>query len=229
MTSHWVEHELKRQTWSTENCLCTWVLSETAENKEWFSKSAAYSRFGHISPHCAVFDTKLNIDATCLDHFIPTTKPDSSLTIGLYTLEPVWHLHVLPVPRWVVPGCSDFLPQSKNLARRFESECGWLVVSLRGPTMNWRLVCGVTPPSGPDASWTLRCGGVWGKPNQEEGDWGIGPTNGQFVGLTGGGPLSRPRTCWRVRVDRLAWENLGVPLEELVVVVGKKKWFEFAC
>ncbi|TWW64971.1 hypothetical protein D4764_22G0006180 [Takifugu flavidus] len=38
---------------------------------------------------------------------------------------------------------------------------------------------------------------------------------------TGRGPCGRPRTRWRDYISRLAWEQLGVPPEELMEVTGK--------
>ncbi|KAK3573226.1 hypothetical protein QTP86_015140, partial [Hemibagrus guttatus] len=40
---------------------------------------------------------------------------------------------------------------------------------------------------------------------------------------TGKRPWGRPRTCWRDYVSRLAWECLGVPLEELEEVSGERE------
>ena len=36
-------------------------------------------------------------------------------------------------------------------------------------------------------------------------------------------PRGRPRTRWRDYVSRLAWERLGVPLEELEEVAGERE------
>ena len=35
-------------------------------------------------------------------------------------------------------------------------------------------------------------------------------------------PRGRSRTCWRDYVSRLAWERLGIPLEELVEVAWER-------
>ncbi|KAK3541806.1 hypothetical protein QTP86_005611, partial [Hemibagrus guttatus] len=40
---------------------------------------------------------------------------------------------------------------------------------------------------------------------------------------TGKRPRGRPRTRWRDYVSRLAWERLGVPLEELEEVSGERE------
>ena len=40
---------------------------------------------------------------------------------------------------------------------------------------------------------------------------------------TGRRPRGRPRTRWRDYVSRLAWERLGVPLEELDEVAGERE------
>ena len=39
---------------------------------------------------------------------------------------------------------------------------------------------------------------------------------------TGRRPLGRPRTSWREYVSWLAWEHLGIPLEELDKVAGER-------
>ena len=39
---------------------------------------------------------------------------------------------------------------------------------------------------------------------------------------TGRRPRGRPRTRWKDYVSRLAWEHLGVPLEELEEVAGDR-------
>ncbi|TWW68536.1 hypothetical protein D4764_19G0003340 [Takifugu flavidus] len=39
---------------------------------------------------------------------------------------------------------------------------------------------------------------------------------------TGRRPRVRPRTRWRDYISRLAWEQLGVPPEELKEVVGER-------
>ena len=59
--------------------------------------------------------------------------------------------------------------------------------------------------------------------------WTISPAQapGWGPGVPGGGlempgrPWGRPRTRWRDYISWLAWEHLGVPLEELVEVAGE--------
>ncbi|KAI2646443.1 Staphylococcal secretory antigen SsaA [Labeo rohita] len=40
---------------------------------------------------------------------------------------------------------------------------------------------------------------------------------------TGRRPRRRPRTCWRDYVSQLAWQHLGIPLEELEEVSGERE------